>query len=49
MEGKKVSRMHTMNEGLGGQTYRIVAGIVECEVVCGDGRRREALWSLFEA
>lgn len=46
----KVSHTHRLNEGLSGQTYRIVAGIVEWEVVCGDWRRRGSflviIWSL---
>lgn len=37
--GRKVSRIHRLNEGLSGQTYRIGAAMVEWELVCGDSRR----------
>lgn len=47
---RKVSRIHRLNEGFSGQAYRIGAGMVEWEVVCGDWRRRGGLlviiWSL---
>lgn len=33
---RKVSRIHRLNEGLSSQTYRIGAGMVEWELVCGD-------------
>lgn len=51
VEGKrKVSRIHRLNEGLSGQTYRIGAGTVEWELVCRDWRRAGgACWSLYEA
>ncbi len=42
--------MHRLNEGLSGQTYRIGAGMVEWELVCGEWRKRGFLlvfiWSL---
>lgn len=36
---RKVSHMHRLNEGLSGQTYRIGAGMVEWELVCGEWRK----------
>ena len=35
---RKVSRIHGLNEGLSGQTYRIGAEMVEWELVCGAWR-----------